>query len=77
MKSEQWLLSYADVEALIGINRSTLATWVFAKTIPHYKLSKRSTRFDKHEIEEWLRSHYVPVKRNNAFVNKDGECDEQ
>lgn len=58
--STSQLLSYKQLEEAFGIHRSTAATYVYLRRIPHIKLGPRNTRFDREEIEAWIDSKRVP-----------------
>lgn len=70
------LLTYRELEALYGINRSTAASWVFQKLIPHYRLSKRAPRFLKEDLDAWLDSKRVPTKQGTKSNDEGGDRDE-
>lgn len=58
---EHRLLTYREVEALFGINRSTLASYVFCRRIPFIRLGPRHTRFDRNDLQRWIQSRKVQV----------------
>lgn len=51
---EEPLLTYADVSEMLGIPRSTIAVWVHRKEIPHIRLGKRTVRFLRSDLAEWM-----------------------
>jgi len=50
----------------IGISPSTLYAWVAEARIPYSRLSARRLRFDRVEIEAWIRERRVPARGSVA-----------
>ena len=49
------LLSPEEVSNILGVSKSTIYRWVHHEFIPHVKVGA-AVRFDRHEIEEWIRA---------------------
>lgn len=60
-RTQDPLLTYAELEERYGIKRATAAAYVHRRVIPHIKLGPRHTRFDPIEIEKWIDARRVPV----------------
>lgn len=52
-------MSTKEAAALIGIAVPTLYAWVAESRIPVYKVSARRLRFDRSELEQWIRTRKV------------------
>jgi len=59
-------LSINELSEYIGIKPKTLYSWVAKGVIPHYRILGL-IRFEKHEIDNWLKSFY---KTDENFINK-------
>ncbi len=58
--AEKIFLRVEELSAYIGTPVATLYTWTHQKKIPHLKVG-RSVRFDRREIERWLKERRVAV----------------
>ena len=59
-------LSINELSEYIGIKPKTLYFWVSKRVIPHYRILGL-IRFEKHEIDNWLKSFH---KIDENFINK-------
>lgn len=48
------LVGYADAALITGLSRGSLRARVHRKAIPHVRLSRRTVRFRRAELEAWL-----------------------
>jgi len=55
MPDDDEVLRIADVCALFGVHKTTLARWVRDEKIPYFKTPGGHVRFRKHQIELWMR----------------------
>jgi len=55
MPDDDEVLRIADVCALFGVHKTTLARWVRDDKIPYFKTPGGHVRFRKHQIELWMR----------------------
>ena len=53
------LLTVEEITKMLGIKKSTLYSWVHAKSIPHIKIGRRCLRFRESDIKEWIASMEV------------------
>ena len=53
------LMDYAEAARFLGVPKGTLYAWVNGKQIPHIRLSGRTVRFDRKDLERWLAEHHV------------------
>ncbi|MGA2763938.1 MAG: helix-turn-helix domain-containing protein [Spirochaetia bacterium] len=51
-----------EAAALLGIAVPTLYAWTAEARIPFYRVSARRLRFDRSEIEAWIRERRVPAR---------------
>lgn len=56
------MLSYADVAAVLGVQKSTLYAWVSCRQIPFVRLGKRLVRFKREAIEQWVSARSTEVQ---------------
>ena len=61
------LLDIKDVADYTGLSVHTLYTMVSQRRIPFVKLG-RLTKFDREEIDKWITSNSVKVRRSFATV---------
>lgn len=61
------LLDIKEVADYIGLSVHTLYTMVSQRRIPYVKMG-RLTKFDREEIDKWIASHSVKVRRSLATV---------
>ncbi|MEK7351042.1 MAG: helix-turn-helix domain-containing protein [Nitrospirota bacterium] len=61
------LLDIKEVADYIGLSVHTLYTMVSQRRIPYVKMG-RLTKFDREEIDKWIASHSVKVRRSFAPV---------
>ena len=61
------LLDIKEVADYTGLSVHTLYTMVSQRRIPFVKLG-RLTKFDREEIDKWITSHSVKVRRSFATV---------
>ena len=59
-------LSINELSEYIGIKPKTLYSWVSKGVIPHYRILGL-IRFEKHEIDNWLKSFH---QIDENFINK-------
>lgn len=55
------LLTYREVSALTGVPVGSLYAKVHLKQIAHVRLSPRTVRFRRRDIEAWIESGYTAV----------------
>jgi predicted DNA-binding transcriptional regulator AlpA len=58
-KSPNPLLSEAEVLAMLGITRRTLRTWRKLRGFPYIRISNKSLRYRRADIENWLEDRGV------------------
>ena len=51
--------TYEEASAITGLPVGTLYALVSRLQIPHYRLGPRLVRFDRRELEQWLRARHV------------------
>lgn len=61
-KDEQVLLKIEDVARLTGLSVGTLYHWVSQRRIPFVRLSPRSIRFRRSDLEHWLDGMHHPAR---------------
>ncbi|MDZ4733090.1 MAG: helix-turn-helix domain-containing protein [Nitrospirota bacterium] len=61
------LLDIKEVAGYTGLSIHTLYTMVSQRRIPYVKMG-RLTKFDRDEIDKWITSHSVKVRRSFATV---------
>ena len=61
------LLDIKEVADYTGLSVHTLFTMVSQRRIPYVKMG-RLTKFDREEIDKWIASHSVKVRRSFATV---------
>ena len=59
----QRLIEIDELSAMLGVSKNTLYDWCAVKKIPHIKLGK-FLRFNAAEIEGWLQTKRVMIKRD-------------
>ena len=58
----RWV-NYEGLSQYLGVKETTLRKWVHARRIPYHKMPGSSfVRFDRAEVDEWLRSGRVETK---------------
>lgn len=60
-------LTYAQAAQLLSMPIGTLYSFVSLRKIPFIRISRRSVRFDKAELERWLDARRVPPAAPNQF----------
>ena len=63
MKHADKLVTIEEVAKYLNFKPRTITKWVQDKTIPHYRLSRKTIRFDLNVIDSWLetkRNGYKP-----------------
>lgn len=61
--TEEQLLTYPQMSAVLGVPKNTLFFWVATHAIPHVRLGPRTVRFRAREIREWLSQRSVSAAR--------------
>ena len=61
------LLDIQEVATYTGLSVHTLYTMVSQRRIPFVKMG-RLTKFDREEIDKWIASHSVKVRRSFATI---------
>ena len=57
-------LTYSEASILLGVKKGTLYCWVSRREIPFVRIGRRTVRFRRTDLDEWLRSRsVVPVWR--------------
>lgn len=60
---EKRYLSVKEVCELTGLSKSTIYCEIYKRCIPYFKLGPRIVRFDREEIEEWIKNRpFKPMK---------------
>lgn len=59
--STTWITK-EEVAAIIGVEPDTVKKMAARKDLPHYKPSHKVLRFDRNEIDEWMRKFRVMAK---------------
>lgn len=54
-------ISYDTAAVHLGVNVSTLRSWVCRRQVPHIRLSGRVVVFDVEELDRWLAERRVAV----------------
>ena len=71
------LLTTKQLAAFLQVREDTIRTWVAQRKIPHYKIGKKSLRFDPDEIREWLQDRYrkaAPSSKNVSRIKREIHC---
>jgi excisionase family DNA binding protein len=61
MNNDAELGGYALAEQVTGLPRGSIYSLVHAKEIPHIRISRRTVRFRRADLERWLEAHSVAV----------------
>lgn len=64
MDDDRWL-SVDEIAAHLGIKRETVYTWINKKDMPCHKVG-RLWKFNKDEVNEWVRSGKAGQKPGDA-----------
>jgi len=64
MTDHRWL-SLEDIATHLGVKKDTVYKWLAAKKIPAHKVG-RLWKFDKAEIDHWVKSGAANHKKNNS-----------
>lgn len=71
------LINYNEASEMLAVKLETLYTMVHRKVIPHVRISPRSVRFDKDELENWLKKRCIKAEswssREAKYVAKEEE----
>lgn len=59
---EEELFGYRGARSMTGLGESSLRSLVFRKLIPHVRISDRTVRFRRSELEAWLAARSVAVR---------------
>jgi len=71
---DQQLLTRSQVCKLLQIPLRTLEHWMSLNEIPYIRVGRRSVRFDKGRIEEWLRERAnMPAGKSDSAKGQGGE----
>ena len=62
--AESGLLRVREVAVRLGVELSTIYTWVQEGRIPFVRLGGRSVRFDPQTLEGWIDSQRVEAQRD-------------
>jgi excisionase family DNA binding protein len=65
-KHHREMLTYSEVSELLGVPVATLYSWVYMKRIPFLRLSGRTIRFRRTELNDWLDGCEVGVTDASA-----------
>ncbi len=60
------LLTYRETSVLLGIPLSSLYALVCRKCVPHVRLTGRTVRFIRHDLEVWLEERRIGVVRDDG-----------
>ena len=60
------MLDYPQTATLLGVKLGTLYSLVSRREIPHHRLGRRLVRFERAEIESWIRARAVPAAQSAA-----------
>ena len=52
--SSSTYLSYQEAADLLRVSRATLYSWVYERRIPHVRLSSRTVRFIREDLDRWM-----------------------
>jgi len=63
MVNDRWL-SVDEIAVYLGIKRETIYKWLAEKSMPAHKLGKL-WKFQKDEVDEWLRSGQADIRKKN------------
>jgi len=61
---DRWL-SVDEITAYLGIKRDTVYKWISERQMPGYKIG-RLWKFNKEEIDEWVRSGSASASQNRS-----------
>ena len=71
---DQQLLTRTHVCKLLQIPLRTLEHWMKLNEIPYIRVGRRSVRFDKKRLEEWLRDREnMPAGKSDSAKGQEGE----
>lgn len=54
-------INYSAAAELLGVGVPTLRSMVHRKQVPHIRMGPKMVRFDRDELEQWLKAHSVPA----------------
>ena len=57
------LMTYREAAGYLSVPVGTLYAWVHEKRIPHVRLSGRTVRFKRGQLDEYLQAGTVPVQK--------------
>lgn len=56
------LVGYRDACRITGLGESSMRSLVFRRLVPHVRISERTVRFRRSELEAWLAARSVAVR---------------
>jgi len=62
-----------QVSKMIGVAPGSVYALMNAGIIPFYRIGRKSVRFDREEIEEWIRSCYVQKSYSSNVKSIEGD----
>jgi excisionase family DNA binding protein len=57
-------IDYSAAAEILGVGVGTLRSMVHRKQVPHIRMGLKLVRFDRDELEQWLRSRSVPANES-------------
>lgn len=67
------LLKVEDVADLLGVTTQTVYMYIHQNTIPYLRVSEKTIRFRKEDIEKWLEEKLKIPMKNNGNGNGNGD----
>jgi len=58
------IINYSAAAELLSVSVGTLRSMVHRKQVPHVRMGPRMVRFNRDELERWLREHTVPANES-------------
>jgi excisionase family DNA binding protein len=63
------LMTYKEVAALLRKPIAAIYAMVNKRIVPCVRIGKRTTRFSRSEILDWLKAHHVAAEEGKAVSN--------
>lgn len=63
METNEIVGGYSLAEQVTGFSRPQLYRMVASEEIPHIRISSRTVRFRRRDLEAWLDAHAIPGRK--------------
>ena len=54
----------------LQVHQETIRTWVAQRKIPHYKIGRKSLRFDLDQIRKWLQDRHIEPSASSKAAGR-------